>query len=261
MESIGMQPPEESFMKKYYTDEAWAKRIALRTQTSPQALEAYRQKWKQLFLEVEAGLDLDPAGQAAQVLARRWVLLAEAITEGDSGIKAGAMDAWKDHRNWPLDEQDALFARYGLGSSSDREGCMKRVERVANFIGRAIGRKYYGSLDRIRLALAEKSPDQERSKRWVKLFRDAESALADGPASERAQPLAARWSELKRESEVKRNRNDLRFEGFQEVLGNKPPPLTSVAVVNQVARLYRIEQVSQFLERALTRQSDGQESA
>jgi hypothetical protein len=29
-----MQPPEEDFMKKYYTDEAWAKRIAIRTQTS-----------------------------------------------------------------------------------------------------------------------------------------------------------------------------------------------------------------------------------
>src|SRR5450631_2588572 len=101
MESVGMQPHEENFMKLYYTDEAWAKRIPIITHTSPQTLEAYRQKWKRLFLEVEAGLDLDPGSEAAQLLARRWVLLAEAMSEGDSGIKAGAIDAWKDHRNWP----------------------------------------------------------------------------------------------------------------------------------------------------------------
>ena len=243
-----MQPHDEDFMKKYYTDEAWAKRIAIRTQTSPQTLEAYRQKWKQLFLEVEAGLDLDPASEAAQLLARRWVLLAEEASEGDSGIKAGAIDAWKDHRNWPLAEQDALVTRYGLESSNDRNGCMMRVEKVASFIGKAIGRKYYGSLNRIRLALAEKSPDEESSKQWLQLFRDAESALAEGPASERAQRLVARWTELKRE---KQSEYVSRLGDFPEVLGNNLPPYTPVDVVNQVARLYRIEQVSQFLERAL----------
>jgi TipAS antibiotic-recognition domain len=260
MESIEMQPHEEDFMKKYYTDEAWAKRIAITTQTSPQTLEAYRQKWKQLFLEVEAGLDLDPASEAAQLLARRWVLLAEAMSKGDSGIKAGAIDAWKDHRNWPLAEQEALFARYGLESSSDRNACMMRLEKVANFIGKAIGRKYAGSLAPIRFTQAETSLDEGRSKRWVELFRDAESALADGPASERAQGLVARWTELKLESEAKQSRNVSRLGGFQEVLGNNPPSHTPVAVVNQVARLYRIEQVSQFLESALERIS-GRDSA
>jgi hypothetical protein len=99
------------------------------------------------------------------------------------------------------------------------------------------------------------------SKRWVELFRDAESALADGPAGERAQGLVARWTELKRESEAKQSRNVSRLGGFQEVLGNNRPSQTPVAVVNQVARLYRIEQVSHFLESALERISDGRDSA
>src|SRR5580704_14577043 len=97
MESTRMQPQEDDFMRKYYTHEAWAKRTLIKTQMSPQTLEEYRLKWKQLFLEVEAGLDLDPASEAAQLLARRWVLLAEATSEGDSEIKAGAIKAWKDH--------------------------------------------------------------------------------------------------------------------------------------------------------------------
>ena len=150
-----MQPQEESFMKKYYTDEAWAKRTLIRKQTSPQTLEDYRQKWKQLFLEVEAGLDLDPASAAAQLLTRRWVLLAEVVSDGDSGIKAGAINAWKDHRNWPLAEQDALCAHYGLDSISDRNASMLRVEKVAKFIGQAIGRKYYGYSTRYALLLSK----------------------------------------------------------------------------------------------------------
>jgi hypothetical protein len=256
-----MEPQEESFMKKYYTDEAWAKRTLIRTQTSPQTLEDYQQKWKQLFLEVEAGLDLDPASAAAQLLARRWVLLAEVVSEGDSGIKAGAINAWKDHRNWPLAEQDALFARWGLDSSNHRNASMLRVEKVAKFIGQAIGRKYYGSLNSIRAALVEKSPDEGRSKRWVELFRDAESALGEDPASERAQGLVSRWTELMREAETGQGRNVPRLGGFREILQNQRPSYTSVAVVNQVARLYRVEQVSTFLERALALSKDRRDSA
>jgi hypothetical protein len=261
MEAIGMQPQEESFMKKYYTDEAWAKRTLIRKQTSAQTLEEYQKRWKQIFLEVEAGLDLDPASEAAQLLARRWVLLAEVVSEGDSEIKAGAINAWKDHQNWPLAEQDALFARWGLDSSNDRNASMKRVERVAKFIGQAIGRKYYGSLNSIRLALVDKSPDEGRSKQWVELFRDVESALGEEPASERAQGLVSRWTELMREAKTGPGRNVGRLGDFREILQNQRSSYTPVAVVNQVARLYRVEQVSQFLERALALSKDRRDSA
>jgi TipAS antibiotic-recognition domain len=258
-----MQPQEDDFMRKYYTDEAWAKRTLIKTQMSPQTLEEYRLKWKQLFLEVEGGLDLDPASEAAQLLARRWVLLAEAASEGDSEIKAGAIKAWKDHQNWPLDEQDALFARYGLDPSGDRSESMMRVERVAKFIGQAIGRKYY-AVASTRFAAADKQADEGLSKRWVELFRDAESSLGEDPASERVQTLVARWTELTRETESGPGRNVPQLDGLQNDSQNRWPSyssVSSVAVVNQVARLYRIEQVQQFLGKALALRRDGPASA
>jgi hypothetical protein len=255
-----MQLPEDDFMRKYYTDEAWAKRTLIKTQLSPQTLEEYRLKWKQLFLEVEAGLDLDPASEAAQLLARRWVLLAEATSEGDSEIKAGAIKAWKDHQNWPLDEQDALFARYGLDPSGDRTESMMRVERVAKFIGQAIGRKYY-AVASTRFAAADKQADEGLSKRWVEVFRDAESSLGEDPASERVQTLVARWTELTRETESGPGRNVPQLDGLQNDSQDRSRSYSSVAVVNLVARLYRIEQVQQFLGKALALRRDGRASA
>jgi hypothetical protein len=113
-------------------------------------------------------------------------------SEGDSEIKAGAIKAWKDHHNWPLAEQDALFARFGLDPTRDKSESMMRVERVAKFIGQAIGRKY-GTVASMRFALTGKSEDNGRSKRWVELFRDAESSLGEDPASQRVQTLVTRW--------------------------------------------------------------------
>jgi DNA-binding transcriptional MerR regulator len=259
IEVIEMRP-EEDFMRRYYTEEGWAKRNLLREQTSPQTREVYHQARKQLFLDVEAALDLDPASETAQLLTKRWVLLAEAASEGDPEIKAGAIKAWKDHQNWPLAEQVALFARYGL-DSSDRNLSMMRVEKVAKFIGQAIGRKYYGALSSIRLALINEPPKEERSRRWVDLFRDVESALGESPASDRAQALGARWTELKRDAEPGTDKTVPQLEGFQDVLRQKLPLDASVVVVSQVARLYRIEQVAMFLEKALAHSRDKRDSA
>jgi hypothetical protein len=211
---------------------------------------------KQLFLEVEAALDLHPASETAQALARRWVLQAEEASGGDAEIRAGAIKAWKDHRNWPVAEQDALLARYGLEPSGDRNLSMMRVEKVAAFIGQVIGRKYYGALDSIRLAVIDKAPERTSSKLWVELFRDVESTLGESPASDRAQALAARWTELKRDAEPRP-----RADAFREVLRWNWPSDASLAIVSQVARLYRIEQVSMFLEKALAHSKDRRDSA
>lgn len=196
-------------------------------------------------MSVESALDLDPAGERAQLLAREWVLLAEAVTGGDTEMKAGAIKAWKDHRNWPLDAQDALLVRYGLTAGSNRDVSMQRVEKVAKFIGQAIGRKYYGALGAI-----NKSSPNHSSERWVELFRDVEASLAEDPAGQKAQTLAGRWTELKRDTQAEARRT-AEADGFQAALQQKWPSDASVAVVNQVARLYRIEQVSGFLARAL----------
>ena len=249
-------PSSADFMKKYYTEDAWEKRVLIIEQTSPQIMEGYRQAWKQLFLEVEAALELSPASEGAQLLAQRWVLLAELVSGGDTELKAGGVKAWKDHQNWPVAEQDACFARYGLDPGSDRSACMMRVEKVAKFIGQAIARKYYGSLESIRFARVNQSTG-ERSQKWAELFRDVEAAFGEDPAGERAQALAARWTALVREKGTPVPRVD----NFRDALRQQGPQDASMVVVNQISRLYRIEQVSKFLEEALARGSGKQNSA
>ncbi len=248
IEVIEMQP-EENFIRKYYTAEAWTRRSQIIEEIPPQTREHRKEAWRQLFLKVESALDLDPAGETAQALAKQWVLLAEVVSGGDSEMKAGAIKAWKDHRNWPLDAQDALLLRYGLSAGSDREASMQRMEKVAKFIGQAIGRKYYGALEETHLA--PKSSVDRYSERWVELFRDVEASLGEDPAGEKAQGLAVRWTDLKRDTELEARRAVPQLNDFREVLRQKMPSDVSVAVVNQVARLYRIEQVSNFLAKAL----------
>jgi MerR family transcriptional regulator, thiopeptide resistance regulator len=256
IEAIEM-PPQEDFMKQYYTQEGWAKRTLLIKQTPPQNREGYQQNMKQLFLEVEAALDLDPASEAAQALASRWVLLVEGAIGGDAEVRAGAIKAWKDHRNWPEAEKDALLARYGLESSGDKNLSIMRVEQVAAFIGKAIGRKYYGALDSLRLAaINKKPPERTNSKLWVELFRDVESTLGESPASDRAQALATRWTELKRDAQP-----SPRPDAYDDVLRWNWPSDVSVSVVSQVARLYRIEQVWLFLKKALAQSKDRRDLA
>jgi hypothetical protein len=259
IEVIEMQPAE-SFMRKYYTDEAWAKRADIRKQATPEELEANRDAWRQLFLKVEAVLSLNPAEETVQLLAKEWVLLAEVSTAGDSGIQTGAIKAWKDHQNWPLSEQNALLDRFGLDSGGDRDASLQRLEKVGKFIGQAIGRKYYGALYGKSVASLNKSSANPSSQRWVSLFRDVEAALAEDPAGEKAQALAARWDQLKRDAEVQA-RMTPQPNDFLEVLRSKWPPDASVAVIHQVARLYRIEQVSSFLAKAMARGEEKRNSA
>jgi hypothetical protein len=248
IEGIEMQP-EEEYLRKYYTEETWTRRSQVLEEMPVDARVRHREAWRQLFLEVESALDLDPVSETAQLLTRRWVLLVEAGTGGDSAIKAAAIQAWKDRWNWPLDAQDALLARYGLSAGSDRDASMQRVEKAAKFIGQAIGRKYYRAREEASLAPIDKPSANRSSERWVELFRDVEASLAEDPAGEKAQALAVRWTELK--GDAKGDWTAPKLEDFQVVLGRKAPLDVPVEVINQVARLYRIEQVSSFLAKAL----------
>lgn len=142
IEVIEMQQPQEDFMRKYYTEEAWAKRNQIRSQASAETKLELRQSWAKLFLEVEAALDLDTESDAVQGLAKRWVHLSRTFSEGDPQIKAGSIEAWKDHRNWPLAQQDAMLASLGLDPQADRSAAMARMEKVVGFIGQAMVRRY-----------------------------------------------------------------------------------------------------------------------
>ena len=139
LEIIDMQP-QENFMRKYYAEQAWLDKAKLTNETPPEVREERRRSGKQLFAEVEAAIDLDPASEAVQTLTQKWLLLADAVFGSNDGVRDGAIEAWKDHKNWPSAQQDALLCAYGL-DSSDRNASMHRFERVVNLIGRAISHR------------------------------------------------------------------------------------------------------------------------
>ena len=144
IEVIDMQP-QENFMRTYYTEQAWLEKERIVDQTPTETRQKNMQALQQLFVEIEAAIDLDPASAAAQALTKRWLQLAETSTGGNEAIRAGSIEAWKDHRNWPLDQQDKLLASFGL-DANDRSTSMQRLEIVTKFIGRTIGHKVQTNL-------------------------------------------------------------------------------------------------------------------
>ena len=75
--------PQENFMRKYYTDQAWLDKERIVHQTPPEARQKNMQAWQQLFAEIEAAIDLDPASASAQALTKRWLRLAETANGGN----------------------------------------------------------------------------------------------------------------------------------------------------------------------------------
>jgi DNA-binding transcriptional MerR regulator len=148
IEVIDMQPQENS-MRKYYTEQAWLDRAQLLDHTPAETHERNRQAWQQVFTEIEAAIDLDPASDAAQALTRRWLLLAETAHGGNEGVRAGGIEAWKNRLNWPPAQQEWLLTGFGL-DPQDRTASMYRLDTVVKFIGRAIGHKVQTNLPNIR---------------------------------------------------------------------------------------------------------------
>ena len=139
IEVIDMQPQENS-MRKYYTEQAWTDRAQLRERwehAPVEERERWRQATQQLFAEIEAGIDLDPASEAAQALTQRWLQFALSPCGSNESLQSGSIEAWKDRHNWPQDEQDKLMDGFGL-DPQNRNVSMKRLDTVNEFIGRAI---------------------------------------------------------------------------------------------------------------------------
>ena len=144
IEVIDMQP-QENFMRKYYTDQAWLDKQRIADETPLEDRKKNLMAMRQVFAEIEADIDLDPASEAAQALTKRWLQLAEFAHGGNEAVRAGNIEAWNDRPNWPPEQQDRLLAAYGL-DLDDRTAALQRFERVTKFIRRAIGRKMQTSL-------------------------------------------------------------------------------------------------------------------
>jgi len=105
IEVIEMQNNTD-WIKKYSTDEAWAKIKA--GEWSPELQERVTKQWTDLFRDVEAALDENPAGATVQALAARWTALIEAFTQRDPDVTASARNLYADSPNWPADFQKQM---------------------------------------------------------------------------------------------------------------------------------------------------------
>lgn len=94
--------------KKYYSAEAQAKVEERKQLWSPENQERWSREWSDLFRDVEAALEEDPASAKAQALASRWKKLVEGFTGGDPQITAGVAKMYQDRPNWPASMQQRM---------------------------------------------------------------------------------------------------------------------------------------------------------
>ncbi len=66
----------------------------------PQARSSVWQQRLDLFRDIEAALNEDPAGEKGHALARRWMEQLEEASAGDAEVRAGLLKSWADRRNW-----------------------------------------------------------------------------------------------------------------------------------------------------------------
>ena len=141
--------PQENFMRKYYTDQAWLEKQRLAREKPLEVWQKNIKAWRQLFIEIEAAIDLDAASESAQALTKRWLQLAEASHGGNEAVRTGNIEAWNDRSNWPPEQQDKLLEAFGL-DLHERAASMKRFELVTKFLGRAINHKMRSNLPNLR---------------------------------------------------------------------------------------------------------------
>jgi MerR family transcriptional regulator, thiopeptide resistance regulator len=110
VQEIEMQNNQE-WKRQYFSPEAQAKVAERRRLWSPELQAKASQDWNDLYKEVEACLNEDPAGPKAQALAARWRSLVEQFTGGDPEIQKGLNAMWNDSANWPANVQAQSFVR------------------------------------------------------------------------------------------------------------------------------------------------------
>ncbi len=96
------------WMKKYSSDEAWAKIERRREQWSPELQERVSREWAELIRDVEAALDEDPGSERVQALAARWKGLVEQFTLGDPDVTQSVRNLYADQVNWPTEFQQQM---------------------------------------------------------------------------------------------------------------------------------------------------------
>jgi DNA-binding transcriptional MerR regulator len=100
IEVIEMQNNND-WSEKYYSPEARAQIQERQKEWTPELQAQTTKAWLELFRDVEAALDSDPAGEAAQALGVRWKKLVGGFTGGSPEIGKGLNKMYADRPNWP----------------------------------------------------------------------------------------------------------------------------------------------------------------
>lgn len=107
IEVIEMQE-NPKWTEQYYSEEALAKLKQKQKEWTPEMQAESTKKWNDLFRDVEAALDEDPAGAKAQALAARWGALINEFTQGDPEITKGLNNVWKNPSGLPAETQASM---------------------------------------------------------------------------------------------------------------------------------------------------------
>ena len=100
---VGMQN-EVDWTAKYFSDEAKAKVEERKSIWSPELQERVTREWNELFRDIDAALNEDPAGPVAQLLVVRWRKLVGEFTGGNAEIQKGLNAMYADSSNWPAEQ-------------------------------------------------------------------------------------------------------------------------------------------------------------
>jgi DNA-binding transcriptional MerR regulator len=107
IEVIEMQN-ETNWTDKYYSSGAKATIRDRQAEFTPEMQAKAEQDWRDLFLDIEAALDQDPASNTAQDLGRRWKALVASFTGGNAEVADGLKRLYADRSNWPVPAQEQM---------------------------------------------------------------------------------------------------------------------------------------------------------
>jgi len=173
IEVVTMQNDVDA-MKKYYSEEAWLKRIRHYEQwPSPD--------FEDLFREIGAALGQDPAGQQAQALKLRWRQVLNDKVTGDPEVQAGALAAWNDRGHWPAAMRQKLQHL--------------QIEEAVQFLAQAMAawwKQYIASAEWKSLPEQRRRPTEP----WNQWVLRVQMALEEEPPGENARAVVVRAMEL-----------------------------------------------------------------
>jgi DNA-binding transcriptional MerR regulator len=173
IEVLAMKSDVEA-MKKYYSEEAWAKRKQYYEQWPSPA-------WQEICQGAAAVLGEDPAGPKAQALKARWRELLSQNATGDPAVQEGALAAWNDRAHWPPALREKIDEL--------------QLEQVVDYFARMLAaswKAYVASEAWARLTERQRNPTEP----WNQWYLRLRIALEEDPPGEKARALVLRMTEL-----------------------------------------------------------------